>query len=78
MEVCQPSQANGKGNPTNKVSGASTGSAYHHLVIVANEITVNGITRLIVTFFIHPMLTFVQFHFSWRQLKSEWSIKANR
>ena len=52
IEVCQPSQTNGKGKPVNNVSGESTGKAYHHLVIVANEITVNGSISLNVSCFI--------------------------
>ena len=47
-DVCEPSQTKGNGKPLNIVSGASTGNAYHHFVIVENEITVSGIMSLIV------------------------------
>ena len=41
-EVCQPSQAQGNGNPIIIVSGASTGNTYHHFVKTEKEITVRG------------------------------------
>ena len=45
IEVCQPGQTNGKGNPVIIETGASTGKTYHHFVKVANEMIVNGKTN---------------------------------
>jgi hypothetical protein len=55
IDVNHPSATNAKGNPAIKVSGASTGKTYHHLVNVPNEIIVSGnirphVNRFIVTF----------------------------
>ena len=42
MEVCQPSQTYGRGNPAIIESGASTGRTNHHLVKMKKEIMVSG------------------------------------
>lgn len=55
MEVCQPSLKNGRGKPYSSVSGPSIGKAYHHLVIPANEIRVNGSINLIIKLFISTL-----------------------